>query len=212
MNDPPRFSGPESTAPGSEFVPIALHFETEGHFLVYRLRVDGKNLEPSAGTCRRWFLLRGAREAQTTQRNFCDDDDVRFYLAAGVPHTLELLVGSEHTVAKRVALERDRKIRWKMPISTRRVEMSITPEPGRSYTVRGGEQLLHLRSALSSEAPRGTRWDVDESDQIYLRGVEVGTLRIEVLRGRQIVSELSVPLYSGRMSCEPPFCGADPPR
>jgi len=212
MNRPPKLAGAAFAALEPWFVPVELRFETQGHFLLFHLRVDGRNLEPSAGPCRRWLLRRGAREVEKARKSFCDEDDVRFYLAAGVPHTLEFLVGSEHTVAKRVALEADRKLRWKMPITTRRVELSFTPKPGRSYTIRGGEEILHLRSALGKEAPRGTRWDVDTADQIYLRGVQVGRMRIAVLRGRQIVTEVSAPLYSGRMSCELPFCEAQQPR
>ena len=211
MGRAPRFPGPAPVEARSEFVPIALAFESKGHYLVFRLRVDGKNLEPSMGSCRRWFLLREAREAETARRSFCDHDAVRFYVAAGVPHTLELLVGSEHTVAKRVLLEPGENIRWKMPIRTGRVELSINPEPGSSYTVRGGEEALNLRSALGKKAPSGTRWDLDEYDPIFYGGIEVGTMRIKVLRDgdRQIISELSVPLYSGRIKCEPPFCEAE---
>lgn len=211
MSRAPRFSGPEPVKAGSEFVPIALDFETEGHFLVFRLRVDERNLEPSVGRCRRWFLFRVAREAESARRSFCNHDAVRFYVTAGVPHTLEFLIGSEHTVAKRVLLRPGENIRWRMPITTGRVELSINPEPGHAYTVHGGEEVLNLRSALAEKAPSGTRWDLDEYDPIYHSGVEVGTMRIRVLRDadRQIVSELSVPLYSRRMKCEPPFCGAE---
>jgi hypothetical protein len=208
MNRAPRFSG---VAPDPVLVPVALDFQTDGHFLVFYLRVDGKNLEPSAGPCRRWFLLRGAREAPTAQRSFCDEDDVRFYLAAGIPHTLELLVGSEHTVAERVYLEPGKHLSWKMPITTQRVELSIDPEPGHSYSVRAREEDLNLRTALGKDAPSGTSWDPEEHKPIYYSGREVGTLRIEVLRDarRTFVSELSVPLYSGRMKCELPFCEAE---
>jgi hypothetical protein len=207
MNQAPRFP----VVAGSEFVPIALRLRTEGHFLLFRLRVDGKNLEPTAGTCRRWFLRRGAREAQTARRSFCNHDAVRFYVAAGVPHTLEFVIGSEHTVAKRVFLEPGENLRWKMPITTGRVELPVNLEPRHSYTIRAAEEALHLRSALSKDAPTGTRWKVNEHRPIYYDGVEVGTLRIEVLRNRdrRIVSELSVPLYSGRLRCEPPFCAAE---
>jgi hypothetical protein len=195
-------------------VPVVLDFQTEGHFLLFRLRVDGKNLEPVAGTCRGWFLRRGARESPTAQRSFCDEDAVRFYLAAGVPHTLELLVGSEHTVAERVYLKPGENLRWKLPITTRRVELSIQPEPGHSYRVRAREQALSLRTALGTDAPSGTSWDPAAHEPTYTSGREVGTLRLEVLRDarRHLVSELSVPLYSGRMKCEPPFCEVASPR
>lgn len=208
MNETPRFPGPGPLAPGSKFVPITLRLGTEGHFVLFHLRVDGTNLEPSAGTCRRWFLRRGAREAPSAPRSFCDQDDARFYVATGVPHTLELLVGSEHTVATRVLLEPGENLRWKMPITTRRIELSINLEPGSSYTLRGGEEVLDLRSALPKDAPRGTSWDVDQHEPIFYKGLKVGSMQIELLRNadRRVESALSVPLYSGRMRCEPPFC------
>jgi len=212
INRPPKLAGAAFAALEPWFVPVDLRFETQGDFLLFHLRVDGRNLEPRAGPCRRWWLRRGAREVDTVRESFCDEDDVRFYLAADVPHTLEFLIGSEHTVAKRAALEADRKVRWKMPIKTRRVELSFTPKPGRSYTIRAVEEILHLRSALDREAPKGTRWDVDEVRQVYRRDVQVGRMKIAVLRGSLVVAEVSAPLYSGEMSCELPFCRAEPPR
>ena len=208
MNEAPRFPGPLPAAPGSKFVPITLRLGTEGHFVLFHLRVDGTNLEPSAGTCRRWFLRRGARETQDAPRSFCDQDDARFYVATGVPHTLELIVGSEHTVATRVLLEPGENLHWKMPITTRLIELSINLQPGSSYTLRGGEEVLHLQNALPKDAPRGTSWDVDQHEPIFYRGLEVGSMQIEVLRNadRRVESALSVPLYSGRMKCEAPFC------
>ena len=204
----PRFAG---GATDPRFVAVALDFQTEGHFLLFRARVDGRNLEPSAGPCRRWFLRRGADEAPTATRTFCNEDEARFYLAAGVSHTLELLIGSQHTVATRAYVQPGENLRWKMPITTRRIELSIDPEPGRPYTVRAREQALDLAAALK-DAPTGTRWDPAEHEPIYYRGRVVGTLKLEVLRGarHELVSELSVPLYSGRMPCEPPFCEAGP--
>jgi len=213
MTPTPRFSGVEPAPPEAEFVPLSLDFRSEGHFLLFRLRVDGQNLEPSAGTCRRWFLLRGAHEVQTAGKSFCDEDDVKLDLAAGVPHTLELVVGSEHTVAKRVVLEPGANVRWKMPITTRHVEVSITPERDQEYTLRAREEVLNLANAMPRESPRGTNWKLDAYEPIYKRGVEVGLLRIEVLRGPddEVVSAFSVPLYSGRMGCEPPFCEVEAP-
>jgi hypothetical protein len=210
MNREPRFPGPAPVASGAKLVSIALDLETEGHFLVYYLRVDGKSLEPSAGPCRRWFMRRGAREAEAEPRSFCDEDVVRFRVAPGVPHRVELLVGAEHTAAKRVFLDRDGNLDWRIQIRTQRVELSIDPEPGSSYTIRGREVRLDLRSALGEDAPKGTRWNPDEHAPVYLGGTEVGSLELQVLRNkdRRVVQQLSVPLYSGRLACEPPFCAA----
>jgi hypothetical protein len=204
----PSFPGPESTSAGSEFVPVAIDFETGGHFLLFRLRVDGTDLEPSSGRCRRWFLQRVAREAESEPRSFCDDDSVWFDVAAGVPHTLELVIGSEHTVVKRVVLRPGENIRWRMPIRTGRIVLTIDLEPGYWYTVEGREDALDLRRALGQEAPSGTRWDLEGHDPIFHSGVEVGSMRLTVLRDadRRVMRELSVPLYSGRMSCERPSC------
>ncbi len=206
-NSPPEFSGPEPVE-GAKFVPIELDLRTKGRFLLFRLRVDGRSLEPSAGSCRKWFLRRGAREAQTTRRIFCDQDAVRFYLAAGVRHTLELLIGSEHAVAKRALLRPGEHLHWRMPTTTRRVELVIDPKAGSSYTVRGGETTLNLRRALPETTPRGTRWDSGAGEPIYHKGVEVGSMRFQVVRDgdRRVLSDLSVPLYSGPMTCELPFC------
>src|SRR5262249_42526538 len=210
LHPPPRSAG---GATDPRFVPVALDFQTEGQFLLFRARVDGRNLEPSAGPCRRWFLRRGADEAPTASRTFCNDDEARFYLAAGVPHTLELLIGSQHTVAQRAYVQPGANLRWRMPITTRRIELSIDPEPGHAYTVRAREEALDLAAALK-DAPTGTRWDPAEHEAVYYRGRVVGTLRLEVLRSprRELVSELAVPLYSGRMPCEPPFCEAGSPQ
>jgi hypothetical protein len=210
LNREPRFPAARSVEPVADLVPIRLDLETEGHFLLFYLRVDGKNLTPSAGPCRRWFLLRGAREAEAAPRSFCDEDEVRFRVAAGVPHSVELLVGSEHTVAKRVYLEPGENLRWRMPIATQRVELSIDPEPGSSYTIRGREVALDLRRALAEDAPRGTRWDPAAHAPVFAGGTEVGSLELQVLRNadRRVVGELSAPLYSGRMVCGPPFCAA----
>ena len=207
----PRFPG-GATHP--RFVPVALDFQTGGQFLLFRLRVDGKNLEPAPGPCRRWFLRRGAIEAATAQKSFCNEDEVRFYLAAGVPHTLELLIGSQHTVATRVYVRPGENLRWKMPITTRPIELSIDPEAGHSYTVSAREEALDLRAALGKDAPTGTDWDPAAHKAIYASGRPVGTLKLEVRRDarRDLVSELSVPLYSGPMGCEPPFCEAEPPQ
>ena len=123
---------------------------------------------------------------------------------------MELVVGSEHTVAKRVVLRPGENIRWRMPIRTERIELPIDLESGHSYTLEGREDVLDLRRALGTEAPSGTRWDLDGYERIYHSGVEVGSMKIRVLRDwdRRVMGELSAPLYSGRMSCEPPFCPA----
>jgi hypothetical protein len=209
-NREPRFPGPAHAASGAKLVSVSVDLETEGHFLLYYLRVDGKSLEPSAGPCRRWFMRRGAREAEAEPRSFCDEDAVRFRVAPGVPHTVELLVGSEHTAAKRVFLDRGGNLAWRIQIATQRVELSIDPEPGSSYTIRGRERALDPRSALGEDAPRGTRWNPDEHAPVYLAGTEVGSLELQVLRNkdRRVVQQLSLPLYSGRLACEPPFCAA----
>jgi hypothetical protein len=209
LHEAPRFPGAAPAAADPKFVPIALDLATEGHFIVYRLRVDGTNLEPTSGPCRRWFLVRGARVAGAEPRTFCGDDDVRFRVAAGTPHSVELLIGSEHTVAKRVVLEPGESLRWRMPIKTQRVELSITPDARESYTLRGGEEVLRLGSALGSQAQAETRFERDARPRYY-KGVEVGAMRIGILRDRdrRVVSEVSVPLYSGRLGCEPPFCEA----
>ena len=208
LNDEPRFRGPAGAAPASPLVPIRVDLETGGHFAQFYLRVDGQNLSPSAGPCRRWFMRRGAREFGDAPRSFCDDDAVRFRIAAGVPHRIELLVGSVHTVAKRVYLEYSDNLRWQMPISSQPVELSFVPEPGSSYTIRAREIGLDLRRALGENAPRGTDWDPDAHSPSYLGGSEVGSLELEVMRNadRRIVGSVSAPLYSGPLACGPPFC------
>lgn len=203
----PSFPGPEPGASDSELVPVTLDLDTEGHFLLFRLRVDGRNLEPTAGRCRRWLLVRVAREAEAAPRAFCGDDDAWFYLAAGVWHTLELDVESEHTVVKRVVLRPGQNVRWRMPITTGPVQLSIQLEPGHSYTVVGNDEALDLRRALAADAPSGTSWGLDAHERVYRPGVEVGSMRFRILRdGRELVREVSVPLYSGRMHCAAPFC------
>jgi hypothetical protein len=206
----PSFPGPEPVQAHASFVPVAVDLDTEGHFLVYRLRVDGKNLEPNAGTCRRWFLKRVAREGESAERRFCSDDSVHFRVAAGVPHDLELVVGSEHTVAKRVVLRPGANVRWRLPIRSARIELPIELAPGHAYTVEGREAALDPRRALAAEAPppEAGRWDLDAYEPTFRSGVEVGSLRLRVLRDvdGQVLEEVSVPLYSGRMGCEPPFC------
>lgn len=210
LNEEPRFPAPGAAAPTPELVPIRLELATEGHFLLYYLRVDGKVLAPSAGPCRRWFLRRGAQETTSAPGSFCDDDEVRFRVAAGVPHRVELQVGSVHTVAKRVFLEYTDNLRWRLPISTQPVTLSIEPEPASTYTIRGREVALDLRQALGEDAPRGTDWDPEAHAPSFQRGTEVGRLELEVVRSRdrQVVGELSVPLYSGSLVCGPPFCPA----
>ncbi len=207
MTRTPSFPGPESGKAGARFVPVAVDFETEGHFLLFHLRVDGKNLEPSVGGCRRWLLQRVAREADAAGRSFCGDDSVRFRVAAGVEHRLEFVVGSEHTVVKRVVLRPGENVRWRMQVRTARVELPIELAAGHAYTVEAREEILDLRAALPKEAPSGTRWDLDGYEPVYHTGVEVGRMRIRVLRdARGVVKALTVPLVSGRIACEPPFC------
>jgi len=210
MNQEPRFRAPAGDAPAPPLVPIRLDLGTEGHFVKYYLRVDGANLTPSAGPCRRWFMRRGAQETPDAPQSFCDEDEVRFRVAAGVPHRIELLIGSEHTVAKRVYLESGDNLHWRMPIATQLVELSIEPEPGSSYTIRGREVALDLRRALGEDAPHGTRWDPKAHSPTYLGGAEVGSLELLVTRNadRRIVETLSVPLFSGKLACGPPFCAA----
>ena len=199
---------------GRELVPVALDLQTQGHFLVFHLRVDGTNLEPNAGGCRRWFLRRVAREAESSGRAFCRDDSVYFDAAAGARHTLELLVGSEHTVATRVMLRPGENLRWRMPIRTGRIEVPLALEPGHSYTLEGREEELDLGRALAEGAPTGTRWDPDAHEPVFRSGVEVGSLRLRVLRDADgsVLEELSAPLRSGRLRCEPPFCPGGGPQ
>jgi hypothetical protein len=207
MTPIPSFPAPGSAGEAPQWVQVALDLETGGHFLVYHLRVDGTNLEPNAGGCRRWWMQRVAREAGSAPKAFCGDDDVWFDVAAG-HHTLELQVASEHTVAKRVVLRPGANVRWRMPIRSGPIEIPLDVEPGQSYTVEGREVGLDLRVALPAERPSGTDWDLDAYEKVFRRGVEVGSLRIRVLRdadGRE-VRAVSVPLLSGRAACQPPFC------
>ena len=210
LRSEPRFVGPGPARPDAEFVPIQFDLETQGNSLAFRLRVDGRNLQPSAGACRRWMLHRVARESETARRSFCGDDTVRLHLEAGVDHTLELIGESEHTVAERRFMRPGRNLEWHMPISTQPFEISINPEPGHSYVVQAGEKDLDFTKALGENAPSGTKWDPDEHEASYYNGMPVGTMTIRVLRtaDRQVASEVSVPLYSGHMKCQPPFCEA----
>jgi hypothetical protein len=208
MTRTPSFPASAAAEAGSQLVPVALDFETGGHFLLFRARVDGTNLEPSAGSCRRWFMRRVAREAGSAQRTFCSDDDVGFDVGAGARHSLEVLLSSEHTVAERVMLRPGENVRWRLPIRSGPIEIPLDVEPGHSYTVEGREVGLDLRRALAKDAPSGTRWDLDGHEPVFTSGVQVGSLRIRVLRDAdgQVVEELSAPLVSGRSSCGPPFC------
>jgi len=210
MNQEPRFRAPAGDAPAPPLVPVRVDIATEGHFAIFYLRVDGTNLTPSAGPCRRWFMRRGAQETPDAPRSFCDEDDVRFRVAASIPHRLELLVGSLHTVAKRVYVESGPNLRWRMPISTQLVEFSFEPESGSSYTIRSREVGLDLRRALGEDAPRGTRWDPAAHTPSYAGGTEVGSLELKVMRNRdrRIVEVVSAPFYSGQLACGPPFCTA----
>jgi len=193
---------------GAALSPVSLDLDTRGHYLVFHLRVDGQSLEPNSGPCRRWLLVRVAREAGSAEQSFCSDDSVRFDVASGMRHSLDLLVGAEHTVVRRVVLRPGENVRWRIPVRTGRIEVPIDAELGHSYTVEGREEDLHLRSALLEQAPSGTRWDLEGYEPAYHSGVEVGWLRIRVLRDAdgRVVEELSVPLVSGRLVCEPPFC------
>ena len=210
MRPEPRFVGPGPARPEAEFVPIEFDLETQGRSLAFRLRVDGRNLEPSAGACRRWMLHRVARESERARRSFCDDDSVRLHLEAGVDHVLELIGESEHRVAERRFLRPGRNLTWDMPISTQPFELPVNLEPGHSYVVRAGEKDLDFSKALGEGAPAGTKWDPDEHKPTYNSGMLVGTMAVRVLRttDRQVASEVSVPLYSGHMECQPPFCAA----
>lgn len=211
FRDEPRFSAPPRAGGGARFAPVDVIFETQGHYVFYRLRVDGRNLEPTAGACRRWFLHRVAREAEDAKRQFCQHDDVRFYLETGVEHTLELVIGSEHTVSKRVRVEPGPHQRWKMQIATRPFELALAPEPGAAYTLRAEERDLKPREALGEGAPAETTRDFGDHAPVYRRGVEVGALTVRVVRNRDraIESQISVPVYSGEMRCERPFCEPD---
>jgi hypothetical protein len=211
FRDEPRFSAAEPAGADSKFVPVDVDFATQGHFVFYRLRVDGQNLEPTTGGCRRWFLHRVAREAESARKQFCQHDAVRFYLESGTEHTLQLVIGSQHTVAKRVRVEWGPNRRWKMQISTKPFELSIDPEPGAAYTIRAREKELDPRKALGEDAPEEVVRDLESYEPIYHRGVEVGTLTVSVLRNRdrEIMRELGVPVYSGKMRCELPFCAPE---
>lgn len=210
MRAEPRFVGPGPLRSDAEFVPLEFDLETRGNSLAYRLRVNGRNLEPSTGGCRRWMLRRVARESETARRSFCDDDSVRLHLEASVDHTLELVGESEHRVAERRYLRPGRNLTWDMPISTQPFELSVNLEPGHAYVVRADEKDLDFGRALAENAPAGTKWDAEEHQAIYYSGVPVGTMTVSVVRradGR-VAGEISVPLQSGPMKCEPPFCEA----
>jgi hypothetical protein len=210
MRAEPRFVGPGPIRPDAEFVPLGFDLESEGNALAFRLRVNGQNLTPTMGACRRWMLRRVARESETAQRSFCDDDSVRIHLEAGVDHTLELMGESEHRVAVRRYLEPGRDLTWDMPISTQPFELSVNLEPGHSYVVRAGEKDLDFSKALGEQAPAGTKWDPEQHEAVYYSDMPVGTITVSVLRAAddRVVSETSVSLRSGHMACEPPFCEA----
>ena len=59
LNREARFRGPEGGDAAPPLVRVAVELETGGHFLTYYLRVDGTNLTPSAGPCRRCTGFRG---------------------------------------------------------------------------------------------------------------------------------------------------------
>jgi hypothetical protein len=210
MRAEPRFVGPGPVRPDAEFVPLEFDLETESNAVAFRLRVNGQNLAPTMGACRRWMLHRVARESETAKRSFCDDDFVRIHLEAGVDHTLELMGESEHRVAERRYLRPGRNLTWDMPISTQPFQLSVNLEPGHSYVVRAGEKDLDFSKALGEKAPAGTKWDPEEHEAAYYSGVPVGTMTVSVLRSAddRVVSETSVSLRSGHMACEPPFCEA----
>jgi len=192
----------------AKFVPIAVDFETEGQSLYYRMRVDERDLEPTHGGCRGWFLRRVARDADSARRRFCDRDEVRFYVEAGADHTVALIIGSEHKVAERHRVQPGRNRRWTMPITTKPFELPIHLEPGYSYTMRANEEGLNPRKALAKDGPAERTRDLAEYEPIFYRGIEVGTLVVSLSRDsdRQIMSEVSVPIYSGTMRCESIFC------
>lgn len=208
MRAEPRIVGPGPIRPDAEFVPLEFDLETAGNSLYFRLRVNGRSLEPTMGGCRRWMLRRVARESETARRSFCEDDVVRLHLEAGVDHTLEFTGESEHRVAERRFLRPGRNLTWDMPISTEPFELAVNLQPGHSYVVRAGEKDLDFTAALGEEAPTGTKWDPDEHQPTYYSGVPVGTMTVSVLRTSddQVVSEASVSLRSGHMACEPPYC------
>ena len=207
----PHFVGPGPIRPDAEFVPLEFDLETESNAVAFRLRVNGRNLAPTMGACRRWMLHRVARESETAKRSFCDDDFVRIHLEAGVDHTLELMGESEHRVAERRYLRPGRNLTWDMPISTQPFQLSLNLEPGYAYVVRAGEKGLDFSKALGEDAPTGTKWDPEEHDASYYTGKPVGTMTVSVLRTAddRVVSETSVSLRSGHMTCEPPFCKAE---
>jgi hypothetical protein len=98
-----------------------------------------------------------------------------------------------------------------MPIATQPFELPVSLEPGHSYTVHADQKNLDFSRALGENAPSGSRWDLDAYEPIYNSGMPVGIVTISVLRNidRQVLSETSVPLYSGQMKCGPPFCEAE---
>ena len=206
-----RFTGAGPSTSDSEFVPVDLAFEKDGRPLLFRMRVNGVTLEPTTGGCRRWFLHRVAREAGSAPRKFCQRDTIHFYLESGKEHTIDLRVGSEHTVAERGGVYVGRRLRWTVPIATRAFRLALTPEPGASYTIEAVETDLHIRTALGDNAPDERARDLDQYEAVFSSGVQVGTAKVKIVRNadNQAVSSLSVPIYSGRMTCGPPFCGSD---
>jgi hypothetical protein len=157
------------------------------------------------------MLHRVARESETARRSFCGYDSIRLHLEAGVDHTLEIIGESEQRVAERRFLRPGRNLQWHIPISTQPFELSVNLEPGHSYVVQAGEKDLDFSKALGEGAPTGTKWDPDEHKPTYQSGMPVGTMTVRVLRtaDRWIASEVSVPLDSGHMKCQPPFCEAE---
>ena len=121
-------------------------------------------------------------------------------------HLLEGLSQDE-----RVLLRPGPNVRWIISTMTQPAEMPIHLEPGVSYTLRAREEGLDFSKALGENAPTGTHWDLEKYEPVYNGGVWVGTLKVSLVRNTdgQPVSERSVPIYSGPMKCEPPFCEAD---
>ena len=206
-----RFTGAGPSTSDSEFVPVLLAFKKDGRPLSFRMRVNDVTLEPTTGSCRRWFLHRVARETEATPRKFCHRDTIQFYLESGKEHTIDLRVGSEETVAERGGVHVGRRLRWTVPISTRVIRLALTPEPGASYTIEAVETDLHVRTALGENAPDDDARDLDQYEAVFSSGVQVGTAKVRIVRNAdgQVVSKLRVPIYSGKMTCGPPFCGSD---
>lgn len=210
LRSEPRFQRSAPAQGAVEFAPLVFDLQSEGRYLAYRLRIDGQNLEPTTGGCRRWFLPRVAREAEVAQETFCKDDFIRLHLEAAVPHILELSVGSEQEVAERRLLRPGPNVQWFMSTTTPRFEMPIQLEAGYSYTLRTREVGMDFSEALGENAPEGKRWDLDKYEPIYSSGIRVGTLTVSLVRNvdGELVSERSIPIYSGPMKCQPPFCEA----